>query len=90
MDKCPGTKSLVEPSITIRSCPSCGGEVEFFGYDVEVKCPDCGHALRREATSSCVTWCKYASKCIMDLKDRKLIQPSRADELEKIAKKAKV
>lgn len=90
MERCPGTKSLVELSITIRTCPSCGGEVEFFEHEVETKCVDCGHTIRREATSSCVTWCKYASKCIADLKERRLITPSRAEELEKIAKGAKV
>lgn len=89
VNRCPGVKTLVEPTITIRSCPECGGEVEFFEYEVETKCPGCGHVLKKEATSSCVTWCKYASKCIADLVERKLITPSRADELEKIAGIAK-
>jgi predicted RNA-binding Zn-ribbon protein involved in translation (DUF1610 family) len=87
--RCPGIKGLVEPSITIRTCPACGEEVEFFGYETEAKCYNCGRMLHREATASCITWCEYALKCIADLKERKLITDARAEELEKIAKAAK-
>ncbi len=86
MDRCPGIRSLTQPSIIIRSCPSCGGDVEFFEYETETKCPECDKLMHKEATSSCVTWCQYASKCIDDLKNRKIILPAAADELEKIAK----
>jgi NADH pyrophosphatase NudC (nudix superfamily) len=89
MKRCPGTKELVGPRIIIRTCPACGEEVEFFGYETEAKCDNCGRTLHREATPSCITWCKYALKCIADLRERKLITPSRAEELEKIAKAAK-
>lgn len=85
---CPGVKDLLRPAqIITRTCPSCGEEVEFFSDETEVKCDGCGRTLHREATSSCVTWCKYAEKCITDLKKRGLITPSRAKELESIAKK---
>ncbi|MEM3737643.1 MAG: hypothetical protein QXJ75_06145 [Candidatus Bathyarchaeia archaeon] len=85
---CPGIKNLIEPTqLTIRTCPSCGGEVEFFNGETEVQCPQCGRILHREVTPSCVTWCQYADKCIVDLKQRGLITPSRAEELEAIAKK---
>ena len=86
MERCPGAKNLVEPSIVTRTCPACGEEIEFFGYETEAKCYKCGRMLHREATPSCVTWCEYALKCIADLKKRKLITDSRAEELEKIAK----
>ena len=87
--RCPGAKDLVEAKITIRTCPACGEEVEFLGYETEAKCYSCGRMLHREATPSCVTWCEYALKCIADLRARELITPSRAEELEEIAKAAK-
>lgn len=83
---CPGVKDIVGPAqITIRTCPACGGEVEFFGDETEANCPKCGRMLHREATLSCVTWCGYAEKCIDDLVERKLIPPSRAEELKRMA-----
>jgi len=85
LKRCPGAKDLVEPRIIVRTCPACGEEVEFLGYETEAKCYNCGRMLHREATPSCITWCEYASKCITDLKERKLITPSRAEELEKLA-----
>jgi len=79
---------LVGPAqIVTRTCPSCGEEVEFFSDETEAECPKCGHILHQEATPSCVSWCEYAEKCIADLKSRGMIPPSRADELEHIAKK---
>jgi len=85
---CPGAKRIVEPpQIIIRSCPACGKEVEFFSDETETKCPNCERTLHSEATPSCVSWCQYADKCIADLKNRGLIPPSRAEELERIAKK---
>jgi len=85
---CPGIRDLVKPvQIILRTCPSCGGEVEFFSDETEARCPGCGRILHREATPSCVSWCQYAEKCIADLKDRGIISRSKADELEKIAKR---
>jgi len=86
LKRCPGAKDLVEPRVILRTCPACGGEVEFLGYETGAKCYDRGRMLHREATPSCITWCEYALKCIADLKERRLITPSRAEELEKIAK----
>ncbi len=85
---CPGIKDLVGPSkIILRSCPACGEEVEFFSDETEVACPSCGRSLHREATPSCVTWCKYAEKCIDDLEKRGLIPLSRIEELRKLTNK---
>lgn len=89
MKRCPGAKDLVEAKIIIRTCPVCGEEVEFLGYETEAKCYNCGRTLHREATPSCITWCEYALKCIADLRERKLITSDRAEELEEIAKVAK-
>jgi predicted RNA-binding Zn-ribbon protein involved in translation (DUF1610 family) len=86
--RCPGVRELIRPSIIIRTCPACGGEVEFFSDETEAKCPNCGRILYREATASCVTWCEYALKCIADLEERKLITQDRAEELRaRIGKK---
>ncbi|RLI28852.1 hypothetical protein DRO53_00025 [Candidatus Bathyarchaeota archaeon] len=85
---CPGIKDLIRPAdIVVRTCPACGEEVEFFSDEVEVKCPNCGKTLHREASASCVSWCKYADKCIEDLKNRKLISEAKAEELMEIARK---
>ena len=85
-DGCPGVRALLQPSITVRNCPKCGDEVEFFEFDVEMGCPNCGHKLRREVNSSCITWCRYALKCIEDMRKKGLILPAKADELEKQAR----
>ncbi|MEM3726909.1 MAG: hypothetical protein QXG49_00775 [Candidatus Bathyarchaeia archaeon] len=89
MRHCPGIKTLIEPKIITRTCPACGGEVEFFSDEIETQCPECGRPLHIEATPSCVVWCQYAFQCIADLKNRNLISSLRAEELEKIAKKAR-
>ncbi len=83
---CPGIKDLIRPKIIVRTCPSCGDEVEFFSDETEAKCPSCGHILHIEASESCVTWCQYADKCILDLKERGLITQDRAEQLMQIAK----
>lgn len=86
---CPGIKDLVRPAdIIVRTCPACGEEVEFFSDETEVKCPNCGRILHREASSSCVSWCKYADKCVEDLKSRNIISASRAEELMEIIGKS--
>ena len=84
---CPGLDDLIRPEIIIVKCPNCGGEVEFFGYELEQKCPSCGTSVCREAKPSCVTWCNYADKCIDDLEAKGLISKETAAELRKIAKK---
>lgn len=85
---CPGIKNLIGPvEIILRTCPSCGKEVEFFSDEVETKCDNCGRTLHREVTPSCVTWCQYAEKCIKDLEKRGKLSPSSVSELLRIAKK---
>lgn len=81
---CPGARSLVEPQIITTYCPVCGAEVEFFEYEVERKCPDCGRVVRREASESCIMWCKSAAECIANLRRLGALPPERANELEKI------
>ncbi len=88
-DRCPGTKDLTDPNIIVRTCPECDEEVEFLSYENETKCYKCGKLVHREASPSCVAWCKHADKCIKDLEDRKIITADRAEELRKAAKTMK-
>jgi len=89
-ENCPGVERLIGPGqIVIRTCPKCGGEVEFFSDETEAECPKCGKTVHQEATSSCVSWCEYAEKCIKDLEKRGMIPKSRAEELYRIAKTSK-
>ena len=85
--KCPGVRDVLRPEIILKTCPACGDDVEFFSDETEVECSSCGRTLHREASPSCVSWCEYASKCIADLVERKLITPSRAEELMKMVEK---
>jgi len=86
---CPGMRSLLRPRIIVRSCPYCGEEVEFFEYETEQRCPNCGKVVHREASESCVVWCRYAEKCIDDMEDRGLITKNRAEDLRSILKKCR-
>ncbi|MEM4576528.1 MAG: hypothetical protein QW701_03570 [Candidatus Nezhaarchaeales archaeon] len=81
---CPGTKSLVEPQIIIAYCPVCGAEVEFFEYEIERKCPECSRVVKREASESCIMWCKSAAECIANLKRLGALPLERTDYLERM------
>lgn len=83
---CPGTSDLIRPKLTLRECPQCGDDVEFWEQETYAECPSCGKGLYREVSPSCITWCQYASKCIDDMLEKKLITRQRAEELKKIAK----
>ena len=86
---CPGLRKALEPSITVRSCPACGAEVEFFDFETETRCPNCGKLVHREATPVCVKWCKFALRCIADLEARNLIPKEVAEQLRRIALSAR-
>lgn len=78
---CPGTRSIVQPQIILSTCPYCGGEVEFFEYEVEITCPYCGKKVRREPSQLCIFWCKAAVDCIKNLVALGILDSGRADEL---------
>ncbi|RLE64166.1 MAG: hypothetical protein DRJ38_06050 [Thermoprotei archaeon] len=86
---CPGVRSFISPQIIIRKCPFCGEEVEFFEYETEQKCPNCGKTVYREASEICVTWCSHVDKCIEELEKKGLITKERAEELKKLVKQSK-
>ncbi len=83
---CPGARSLVEPQIITAYCPVCGAEVEFFEYEVERRCPECGRTVKREVSESCIMWCKSAAECIANLRRLGVLPSERAEELEKMLK----
>jgi endogenous inhibitor of DNA gyrase (YacG/DUF329 family) len=63
LDHCPGTATLRTPTLSIRKCPQCGGEVELFSNDISVKCSGCGFVVRNDI-ESCIQWCRHAKECV--------------------------
>ena len=70
-NKCPGAANMRTPTIKIKKCPRCDGEVEIFSTDIKVKCPECGFIVYNDL-ESCIQWCEYAKKCIGEEQYRKL------------------
>jgi len=68
--KCPGSLGNT-PTLKVKKCPECGGEVEVFSNDVQVKCDRCGFTVYNDI-ASCVQWCKYARECVGEEMYRKL------------------
>ncbi len=51
------------PTIIDKICPRCGGKVELFSIDTQMKCEKCGFIVYND-TLSCVQWCEYARECV--------------------------
>ncbi len=62
---CPGTFNVKTPTLKIKKCPECGGNVELFSIDVSLKCEKCGFTVYNDL-QSCIQWCKYAPECVGD------------------------
>ncbi len=62
---CPGSSFIRTPTLTIKICPVCGGEVEVFSSDATVNCERCGFKVYNDQ-QSCIDWCKYARECFGD------------------------
>lgn len=77
-DHCPGALNLRTPTLTIRKCPECGGEVEVFSTDVKVTCPDCGTVIYNDDLT-CAQWCRHARECLGEDLYNKLIAGKTAD-----------
>jgi ribosomal protein S27AE len=58
LDRCPGSANQ-DPTLSMRRCPECGGEVEIFSNDTKVECVRCGFVIYND-TASCIQWCKHA------------------------------
>jgi len=61
---CPGAKILRQPQPEMFDCPSCGEEVEIWTDEIRGVCSNCGQAVFREGTMSCLEWCKFAQDCV--------------------------
>ena len=63
LNKCPGASSLRgTPTISEKTCPECGREIEIFSIDTHVIC-DCGFVAYNDA-QNCIQWCAYARECV--------------------------
>jgi len=63
LNGCPGASNMRTPTLEIRTCPECGGEVEIFSTDKKVRCGNCGFVIHNDV-ESCVQWCRFARKCV--------------------------
>ncbi|HDR74232.1 MAG TPA: hypothetical protein ENN85_10060 [Methanoculleus sp.] len=61
--RCPGAANLRTPTLTIKTCPQCGAEVEIFSNDIAVTCGTCGFVIYNDV-NSCIKWCRYAEQCV--------------------------
>ena len=62
-DKCPGTQTILKPTISIKSCPQCGEEVEVVSTDMKAECPKCKFTIYNNL-ASCIEYCEYAKECV--------------------------
>jgi NADH pyrophosphatase NudC (nudix superfamily) len=62
-DKCPGTQTILIPTIKLKACPQCGEEVEIVSTDMKANCPQCGFTIYNDVVS-CVQWCQHARECV--------------------------
>lgn len=67
---CPGSSSFAQPTPESVACPDCGAEVEIWSDEATGECPACKKAVIRQATQSCIDWCRYAQQCLGDEKFR--------------------
>ncbi|MFC1905498.1 hypothetical protein ACFLXL_01675 [Chloroflexota bacterium] len=63
LDKCPGTKTILMPTIKLKNCPKCGEEVEVVSTDMKTDCPSCGFTIYNDM-ASCIEYCEYAKECV--------------------------
>lgn len=57
MDRCPGSAGVRTPTLTVKRCPRCGGEIEIFSNEVSADCGRCGFTIYND-TASCIRWCR--------------------------------
>jgi transposase len=63
IDRCPGAAGLKTPTLSLKTCPNCGEEIEIFSDEMKIACPTCGQVIFNDIVS-CISWCKYARECI--------------------------
>jgi NADH pyrophosphatase NudC (nudix superfamily) len=63
---CPGAAAIKgTPTLKVKKCPECGGEVELFSTDTQRVCENCGFVVYNDI-QSCIKWCAKARECVGD------------------------
>lgn len=83
MKHCPKIDNLLTPKIQVKKCPYCGCEVEFFDFELKVKCPCCGRVVERKPSEVPFQPCPRVMNCIALLEQLGYIPKSRAEELKR-------
>ena len=60
MQGCQGKPQI---TVTVKSCPQCGNEIEIFSVDTQAVCENCGFTIYNNKVT-CAQWCKYAKQCV--------------------------
>ena len=78
---CPGAAAISgTPTLKIKRCPDCGGEIEVFSTDKDIVCQKCGRTIYNNIIS-CAKWCSHAEECLGEDKFRELFdQNNKEDE----------
>jgi hypothetical protein len=75
--RCPGAESIRgTPTLEVKVCPQCGGEIELFSIDMQVPCDTCGFVAYNDV-QNCIKWCQYARQCVGDEMYERLMAPRR-------------
>lgn len=82
LEKCPGTKTILQPTIKLKNCPRCGEEVEYLSSDLKMDCPKCGFTMYNDL-SSCIQYCEYAKECVGEELYDRLMKEQAAVNKEK-------
>ncbi|QGP92474.1 hypothetical protein MGLY_18560 [Neomoorella glycerini] len=70
LGRCPGQdRRYWKPGdIFEEPCPHCGGLIEFWKDDVNLRCPHCRKLVTNPRFDpGCAAWCSYASKCLGEM-----------------------
>lgn len=72
---CPGASNISgTPTLKVKQCPQCNGEIELFSTDVQLSCPKCGFVVYNDI-QSCIRWCAFARECVGDEMYERLKNP---------------
>ena len=83
--KCPG-QYFRKLTISYHACPTCMKPVEFFSDEMRVRCSHCKTMVVKDASPSCIQWCKAARNCLGPELYDSLIDKMKAPSREKNTK----
>ena len=67
------------PTLAVKTCPTCGHEVEVFSTDTIIDCEVCGTPIYNDAVS-CVQWCRYAKSCVGEAEYDRLMEVAKLQQ----------